>query len=161
MKFSKLSLSELTGIVSGAVLVLALLLLNWFTLENNPERRQGEAFICGTGQFECTGFETFPILRWMLIAAAVAPLILTYIVLRSNKLSWPPGEVTMIVGFLAFVLILYNGVIDKPGDGLATIGVGLDWGYLIGLLGAAGIAASGIGRMLEESDSGRKTPGTV
>ena len=35
----------------------------------------------------CTGFETFPILRWLLIAAAVAPLILTYIVVRGHKLS--------------------------------------------------------------------------
>jgi len=33
------------------------------------------------------------------------------------RLSWPPGELTMFVGFTAFVLIAYNGIVDQPGTG--------------------------------------------
>ena len=39
------------------------------------------------GQHHCTGFETFPILRWLLLLAAIAPLILAYIIVRGHKLS--------------------------------------------------------------------------
>lgn len=161
MNLSKVSRSEVIGIIAGIIMVLALIFLNWFALDQNPARADGRGFICGPGNFECTGFDTFPILRWLLIAAAIAPLILTYIVVRQNKLSWAPGEVTMVVGFTAFVLILYNGFIDKPGNGVAEAGVSLDWGYLVALIAAVGLSASGIGRMLEESDTLRKTPGTV
>lgn len=161
VEFSKIKRSEIIGIFAGIIMVLALIFLNWFSLEENPARADGRGFICGPGEFECTGFDTFPILRWLLIAASVAPVILTYIVIRSNKLSWAPGEVTMIVGFTAFVLIFYNGVIDTPGDGISESGISLELGYLIALLAAIGLSASGIGRMLEESDTMRKTPGTV
>ena len=41
----------------------------------------------------------------------------------------------MIAGFAATVLIAYNGIIDKPGTGPAEIGVSLDYGYWVALLG--------------------------
>ena len=53
-------------------------------------------------------------MRWLLIAAAAAPLILSYIVVRGHQLTWPRGELTAIVGLTAFVLIAYNGFVDKP-----------------------------------------------
>ena len=40
----------------------------------------------------------------------------------------------MVGGFAAFVLIGYNGIIDKPGSGIAETGVSLDYGYWIALL---------------------------
>ena len=55
-------------------------------------------------------------MRWpLLLLAAIAPPILAYIVVRGHKLSWAPGELTMVAGFTAFVLIAYNGIIDPPG----------------------------------------------
>lgn len=163
MHFSKLSLSELLGIVAAALLVVALILMNWFDLSQTPPRGDGDAdaFICGMDQYSCTGFETFPILRWLLLAAAAAPFILAYIVLRSHKLSWAPGELTMVVGFTAFVLIAYNGIIDPPGQGTAEIGISKDIGYWVALVAAAGIAAAGIGRAMEAQKGPRKPPGTV
>ena len=66
---------------------------------------------------EFTAFETFKILDWLLVAACVAPFILAYIIARGHTLTWRPGEVTMIVGMVAFALILLNGIIlGKPGD---------------------------------------------
>lgn len=164
MDVSKLSRSELLGMVAAAVLIIAVLFLPWYGLAETEPRLAGQDFICGTGDYTCTGFETFPILRWLLLAAASAPFILAWIVIRGHKLSWAPGEMTMVVGFTAFVLIAYNGLIDPPGSGTAEIGISKEWGYYVALLAAAGIAAAGIGRSMEEQDGGagaRKTPGTV
>ena len=152
---------EVIGIVSGAILTLSLLFLNWFTLEQTPARAQGQDFICGTGDYDCTGFETFPILRWLLILGAAAPLILTYILLRGHELSWPPGEMTMLVGLIAFVLVAYNGILDRPGGGTEETGVELAIGYWIALLATGGIAVAGFLRSKEGQREVRKTPGTV
>lgn len=147
--------------VAAALLVVSLLFLPWFDLAENPARDSGEGFICGVDDYSCTGFETFPILRWLLLAAAAAPFILAYIVVRGKKLSWPPGEMTMVVGFTAFVLIAYNGLLDSPGSQTEEIGVTKQAGYYLALLASAGIAASGIGRSMEEQQRVRKAPGTV
>ncbi len=162
MDLSKLSRSEIVGVLAGVILVVSLLFLNWYSLDHNPLRDHGEGFICGKDQYQCTGFETFPILRWLLILAAAAPLILAWIVIRGHKLSWAPGELTMVTGFTAFVLIAYNGIIDRPGSHQQEIGISLEIGYWIALLAAAGIAGAGIGRAMEaEKGNTRKTPGTV
>jgi len=164
MQFSKLSRSELLGVVAAAVLVAALFLLDWYTLSDTQGRAAGEPdqFICGTGDYECTGWDTFPILGPLLLLAAIAPPILAYIVVRGHKLSWAPGELTMVAGFTAFVLIAYNGLIDPPGSGAAEIGITKQAGYYIALLASAGIAASGIGRAVESQKGAvRKAPGTV
>ena len=162
MDFSKLSRSEWLGLVASALLVIAVLFLPWFDLAGNPARDMGTGFLCGQGEFSCTGFETFPILRWLLLAAALAPWILAYIVVRGHKLSWPPGELTMVVGFTAFVLIGYNGIVDQPGSGNEEIGITKEIGYYVALLAALGIAVAGIGRAMETTkDAPRKAPGTV
>ena len=60
------------------------------------------------------------------------------------------------------MLIAYNGIIDKPGTGTAEIGVGLDYGYWVALLGAIAIAATGFTRSIESgARKTRKAPGTV
>lgn len=165
MQFSKLSASELVGVIAAALLVVALIFLDWFTLaENVPGRRAGDpdAFICGVDQYTCTGFDTFPIMRWLLLLAAIAPPILAYIVVRGHKLSWAPGELTMVAGFTAFVLIAYNGIVDAPGRGIAEIAITKEIGYYVALGAAAGIAAAGVGRAMESQKGAiRKAPGTV
>lgn len=161
MDLSRISRAEIAGAVASVVLVASLLFLNWYELASNPARDQGEGFICGVDQYSCTGWQTFPILRWLLIAGATAPLILAWIMARQHKLSWAPGEMTMVVGFTAFILILYNGIIDRPGSQIAEAGITLQPGYYIALLAAAGIAATGIARAMEAQKGPRKTPGTV
>ncbi|MEZ5074547.1 MAG: hypothetical protein R2691_06905 [Solirubrobacterales bacterium] len=165
MDLSKLSRSEWLGLAASALLVVAVLFLPWFGLSHDTPARatpDGDGFLCGPGEFTCTGFETFPILRWLLLAAAAAPWILAWIVARGHKLSWPPGELTMTVGFTAFLLIAYNGIIDPPGSGNQEIGISKEIGYYVALLAALGIAAAGIGRAMEASRGQvRKAPGTV
>lgn len=169
MDFSRLNIPRtVLGGISSVVLVLSLFLLPWYELGTNPQRETGSpdfnegAFICGAGEFTCTGWETFPILRWLLIAAAFAPVILGWILIRGHRLSWAPGEMTMVVGFTAFVLVLYNGIIDDPGSGVATAQISLREGYYLALLATAAMAATGFLRSQESGGrQGRKTPGTV
>lgn len=169
MEFSRLHpIRTAVGAIASLVLVVSLLALPWYSLESNPQRAADSpdfnpgAFICGTGDFSCTGFETFPVLRWLLLAAALAPAILGWILVRGHKLSYPPGEMTMLAGFAAFVLIAYNGIIDRPGSAVAETGVSLDYGYWLALLAAGAIGGVGFARSLESGGRpARKAPGTV
>ena len=159
----RLHWAELVGFL-GALVLAASLFMKWFGTDciTQAAARAGEecnpnSVYNGTrGEF--TAFETFKYLDWMLVAACVAPFILAYIVIRKHKLSWKPGEVTMIVGMIAFALILLNGVIlGKPGD---TVDMHFEIGYLVGLIGAALIMLGGILRQaLVGTD--RKPPGVM
>lgn len=156
MDTSKLSRSELVGVIAGLILVGSLF-LEWYSLETGGVERDEDAdWVCGVGDNSCTGFETFPILRWLLIAAAAAPLILSYIVVRGHKLSWPRGELTAIVGLTAFVLIAYNGFIDKPSPN--DIGVNLSYGYFLAILASLGIFISGGLRAVDSGGGARRKP---
>ena len=161
MHFSKLSRAELLGLVAAVLLVAALLLLDWYTLADTPNRDAGSDFVCGQDKYTCTGWDTFPILRWILLAVALAPPILAYIVIRGHKLSWAPGELTMVLGFTGFVLIAYNGLIDPPGTQTAEIGITKEIGYYVALFASLGVSAAGIGRAMEADKGPRKAPGTV
>jgi hypothetical protein len=156
MGTEKLSRSELLGMVAALILVGSLF-LQWFSLETeNVARDEPGDWVCGVGDNSCIGFDTFPILRWLLIAAASAPFILAWIVLRGHALSWPRGELTAIVGLIAFVLIAYNGLVDKPSAN--DIGVSLSFGYWIALLASLGIFFAGGFRAVESGGGGQRKP---
>jgi hypothetical protein len=163
--FSRLNYPRLAvGLTASLLLIVSVLFLPWFSYDLDAVQKgpEEDAWICGVGEDSCTAFETFPILRWLLLLAAIAPIILAWILVRAHKLSYPPGEMTMVAGFAAFVLILYNGIIDKPGSGPAEIGLSLDYGYWVALLSSVAIAGVGWTRSLESgARKGRKAPGTV
>ena len=166
MDFSRLNNRRVVvGGIASILLIVSILFMSWYSYDLNGIDKSlddPDAWICGTGETSCTGFETFPILRWLLLLAALAPLILGYIIVRGHKLSYPPGEITMLSGFAASVLIAYNGLIDKPGSGPAEIGVSLDYGYWIALACAIAIALVGFTRSIESGPrKTRKAPGTV
>jgi hypothetical protein len=158
MDTSKLGRSEIIGMVAAAVLVLSLF-LEWYSLSTDPSvvQRGGdpENWACGVGDSSCSGWETFPILRWLLLAAAAAPFILSWIVIRGHALSWPRGELTAIVGLTAFVLIAYNGILDKPNAGLE---VSLSFGYWLAILASLVIFASGGWRAVESGGGAQRKP---
>lgn len=160
--FSRLDRNRvLLGGTAAILLLVSLFLLPWYSLGQTPERMHGQGFICGTNDYSCTGFETFPILRWLLIAGALSPFILAWIIVRGHKLSWAPGEMTMVIGFTMMVLIGYNGIIDRPGSGTSEIAVGLDYGYWIAFVCSVAIAATGFLRSQAGQRRQRKAPGTV
>ena len=153
MDFGRLQRGEFIGFAGVGVLLIALF-LPWF--ETNPDNPNAE--INGqTGEFNA--FDTYGTLDWLLVAACLAPFILAWIVVRGHKLTWRPGEITMIVGMTAFALIILNGVIlGRPGDPDSEIDIKI--GYIVGLLGSAMICAGGIIRQAE-GDRARKPPGTL
>jgi hypothetical protein len=167
MDFSRLNPTRVVvGGAASLLLIISILFLPWYSLDENPQRlaadTSSDVWLCGVGEYECTGFETFPILRWLLLLAALAPPILAWILIRGHRLSWAPGEMTMVAGFAAMVLIGYNGIIDRPGSGPAEIGVNLDYGYWVALISAIVIAGTGFTRSLESGErKTRKAPGTV
>ena len=84
--------------------------------------------------------------------------MLAYIIARGHKLAWRPGEITMIVGMIAFALILLNGIIlGRPGE---TVEIGLSYGYAVGLIGSLLIMVGGFFRQ-SQGVRGRKPPGTL
>ena len=90
--------------------------------------------------------------------ACTAPFILTWIIARGHTLTWKPGEVTMIVGIVAFMLILCNGIIlGRPGD---SVDIGLGIGYFVG---AARVARPAGGRLPAPGRvrDAKKPPGVI
>ncbi len=153
MDFRLLQRGEFIGFAGVGVLLLSLF-LTWFeTNEDNANANiNGER-----GEFNA--FDTYGTLDWLLVAACLAPFILAWIIVRGHKLTWRPGEITMIVGMTAFALIILNGVIlGRPGDPDSEISIKI--GYFVGLLGSAMICAGGIIRQAE-GDRARKPPGTL
>lgn len=156
---SRLTVGELAGCAAALLFVLTLFLPWYGTSESNSHSTLG--LVDGskaTGGAAASAWETFPILRYILLAAAIAPFILAWIVMRGHKLDWKPGEVTMIVGLTAFMLVLCNGVIlGRPGD---SVEISLQWGYPIALLACLGMAVAGFLRQLYHTDA-RKPPGVL
>jgi hypothetical protein len=156
MGTEKLSRSEILGMIAALILVGSLF-LQWFSLETEDVARDEPGdWVCGVGDNSCSGWDTFPILRWLLLAAASAPFILAWIVIRGHALSWPRGELTAIVGLTAFVLIAYNGFVDKPSEN--DIGVSLAFGYWIAILACLGIFFSGGFRAVESGGGAQRKP---
>jgi hypothetical protein len=138
--FKRLGRGDIVAATGGLLLFLSLF-LPWFNVSDVKEN------ICGPGA-DCSAFETFSILDILLVMGAFAPWILVWIVIRGHELSWPPGEVTMIVGAVAGTLILYNGIVDQAGTNqeFVTLGVGWYLGLLASLMIIAGGAISQIRR---------------
>jgi hypothetical protein len=143
---------EYYGFIGSVVLFLSLF-LPWYGTSTNPNAEINGA----RGTFDA--FATFKLLDILLVAACSAPFILAWIIARGHALTWRPGEVTMIVGMTAFVLIFLNGIIlGKPGEPDSEIQLKIGW--FVGLLGSAGICAAGVLRQAEQARV-RKPPGVL
>jgi hypothetical protein len=159
LELSRLTVGELLG-MGGALLLLLSLWLPWFSTDaGNANSRIGteEDPVIGPGE-SANAWDVFGTLDWLLVAACTAPFILTWIVARGHELTWKPGEVTMIVGMIAFGLILCNGIIlGRPEPG---IGVSLSWGYLLALVASVFLIVAGFLRQALHSDV-KKPPGVL
>ena len=107
---------------------------------------------------DLSAWTVHPIMRWLLLAAAVAPLILVWIIVRDHELSWSRGELTAVVGIAAFGLIFYAGVIDRPGEPQGEISLGIGW--FLALLGSI-LMIVGAAMRSADTDKPRKPPGVL
>jgi hypothetical protein len=151
MDTSKLSRNEIVAMAGGALLALSLF-LNWYATNpgNAAANIDGEK-----GSFNA--FEAHPILSWLLILTVLGPFILSWIIVRGHELSWARGEMTAVGTIAALGLIVFNGVISRPGEPSGQIS--LEIGWYLALLGTLLII---VGSALRSSETGRarRPPGT-
>jgi hypothetical protein len=152
MDFGRLGRGELVAAVGGFLLAIGLFAPWYQTDSSNPNADIDGA----SGDF--SGWDVHTALRWLLLAAAIAPLILIWIVIRDHELSWARGEMTAVVAIAAFGLVAYTGLLDRPGEPKGAIS--LQWGYWGALLGTilmvgGGAVAAG------QTERTRKPPGVL
>ena len=147
-----ISRHEWIAVAGGALLALAVFLPWYATSKTNRN-----ANIDGV-RGALSAWEAHPILRWIFLAAAIAPFVLTYIIIRGHQLSWPRGEVTAVLGISAAVLVLYVGIVSKPGEPSGEIS--LRPGWFLGLIGCA-LMFMGSAVRASEFERPRKPPGTI
>jgi hypothetical protein len=149
---SHLSRTEIIALVGGALLGVGLF-LPWYHAASKLAELNGTK-----GPKTFTGWEVHTIQRWLLLAAAIAPFILAYIILRGHKLSWARGEMTAVTAIASFGLVAYAGIIDRPGDPGGLIS--LKWGWFVALLGTI-LMMVGSALRASESERPRKPPGVL
>ena len=149
---SKLSRSELIAALGGVLLGIGVF-LPWYV----PNTDNPNAVVAGSRE-AVSAWDAHTYLRFLFLAAAIAPLILAYIVLRDHPLSWPRGELTAVVAIAAFGIIGYAGVIDRPGEPPGEIGLGIGW-----FMSMAGVILMAIGGAMRAggTERPRKPPGVL
>lgn len=153
MDFAQLDRGEIIAVVGGAVLAVSVF-LGWYTLGNSHAMLNS----CHGPNASCTAWNSLSILRYGLLAAAVAPAILAWIIVRGHALSWPRGELTAVVALAALTFIIFRGLIDKPGAPSGEIGI--EFGWVLALIGGLLILTGSIWRS-RESAARRKPPGVL
>ena len=152
MNFGKLQRGELIACIGALLLGISVFLPWYHTDSGNPNSTiDGER-----GDF--SAWAAHNILRFLLLAAAAAPFILAWIIVREHQLSWPRGELTAVVAITALSLILVAGFITRPGDPRDTIGFELGWFVAIV---ASVVMLVGAVQRTTESEKVRKPPGVV
>jgi hypothetical protein len=152
MSLRRLGRGELLAIAGGILLALSLVLA-WYA--TNPGNHNAE--IDGV-RGAVSGWAAHPVLHWPLLAAAVAPLILGWVIARDHQLSWPRGEMTAVVGMIALVIVLYVGIVDRPGQPRGEIALKVGW--FVALLGCA-LAIAGGAIRAASTERPRKPPGVL
>ena len=138
----------------GGLLLAVSVFLAWYSLGNHFAHINS----CHGPHTSCTGWNSLTIMRYAFLLGAVAPAILSWIIVRGHALSWPRGELTAVVAVVALILILFRGVIDKPGSPNEEIS--LDYGWFVALVGGLLILAGSVWRARESAPQ-RKPPGVL
>ena len=152
MDVRRITFSEIIAAVGGVLLALSVF-VKWY--EARPEN--ANANINGM-KGVVSAWDAHTILRYVFLLAALAPIVLVYIVVRDHELSWPRGEMTAVIGIIAFGLVVYQGVIDRPGEPPSEIE--LEIGWWMALLGTILIIVGGSIRA-STTERPRKPPGVM
>jgi hypothetical protein len=154
VRLSNLQRGEWLAILGGIALAISLFIPKTYEAQpENPNARVADCSACVVSLWQA-----HPVMRWLLLAAAVAPLILAWIIVRGHELSWQRGEMTAIVAIAAVGLLFYTGIIDRPGEPPGAIE--LDWSWYTALGGAVLMLLGAVMRT-QESERRRKPPGVM
>jgi hypothetical protein len=153
MNFKELDRGELLASFGGILLGISLF-LSWYSLGNQNAVLGG----CHGPNSSCTGWASLQVIRFLLLLAAVAPAILSYIIIRGHALSWPRGELTAVTALVALTLTVFRGLIDKPGSPPGEISISFGW--WLALIADLLILTGSVWRA-QESGARRKPPGVL
>jgi hypothetical protein len=158
VKLANLRRGEWIAMAGGLLLGISVFVKCYEAQPQNPNATlgHGKGGVCG--DHTCSYFQVHPIGRWLLLAAAAAPFILAWIIVREHQLSWPRGQVTMVVAIAALGLVFYSGVIDRPGEPSGAIELEIGWYGM--MLGALLMLVGSVMRQ-QETEVKRKPPGTI
>jgi hypothetical protein len=148
----RLTINELLAMVGGLMLGVGVF-GSWYDAVSPLAELAGNR---GLGVY--SGFEAHSILRWVLLAMASAPFVLAYVVVRDHQLTWARGELTAVLAIVAFGLLVYVGVIDRPGEPSGQIE--LAWGWYVALAGSV-LMLAGAALRTGENERLRNPPGTI
>jgi hypothetical protein len=148
-----LNRGEILATVGGTVLVISVFLA-WFSLGNANAQLNS----CQGPNTYCSGWNSLSAFRYLILLAAIAPLILSWIIIRGHALAWPRGELTAVVAVIAIILTLFRGVIDPPGAPPEQINVA--YGFFLALVGGVLMLLGSVWRA-QESAPRRKPPGVL
>jgi hypothetical protein len=148
----RLTVNELVAMLGGLLLAGGLF-VKWYESVSRLAEIGG-----ATGVGTYSAWAVHGLMRWVLLLIAIAPFILAYIIARDHQLAWARGELTAVLAIVAFGLLLYVGVIDRPGDPAGQIE--LEWGWYVTLAGAALMLVGAVSRS-NETERRRKPPGTI
>jgi hypothetical protein len=148
---SRLGTPERLGLAAGALLFAATF-LPWFSTS-------GLGHINGSsGTFnawQTFGWPLMAYLVWCSVAAFIGP----WVVARGHKLTWTPGEMTMVFGVVGVVLVLLNGIVlGRPGEPSGE--TSLEIGYAVALLALLALTLAGLLKTAQ-SPRARRPPGVT
>lgn len=153
MDLRALNRGEIIATVGGIVLGISLILA-WYHLHNQYARLNG----CHGPDTTCSGWSSLAVMRFIFLLGAVAPVILAWIIVRGHALAWPRGELTAVVAVVVLILVLFRGVIDRPGSPGEEIS--LAFGWWVALAGGVLILIGSMWRS-QEGAPRRKPPGVL
>src|ERR1700722_7111866 len=122
MNIKELDRGELVAVAGGILLGISLF-LSWYSLGNH----NAVLGSCHGPNSSCSGWASLQVIRFLLLLAAIAPAILSYIIIRGHALSWPRGELTAVTALVALTLTIFRGLIDKPGSPPGEITISFGW----------------------------------
>ena len=154
MDFSKLRRGEMIAVLGGFLLLISIF-IKWYESVSPlvHDLKSGE-----TGRGTYSAWDVHQILRFLWILAAIAPIILAWIIIRDHQLSWPRGQLTSIAAIASLGLMFYVGIIDRPGEPSGE--VELEWGWYTAMLGGILMLVGSVMRQ-QESEIARKPPGVI
>ena len=148
----RLTVNELAAMLGGLLLGAALF-VDWYSIVSPLAQLNGARGLGGS-----SGWAAHPVARWLLLVMAIAPFVLAYIVARDHQLAWARGELTAVLSIFALGLLLYVGVVDRPGEPAGQIE--LAWGWYVALVGAV-LMLAGSAQRAAETERRRRPPGTM
>ena len=135
----RLGRSDLAQVALSVTLGISLVLPWYATASSNPNSN-----IDGK-RGDLTGWVVHPVLRWVLLGAAICGVLGAWQTIRAQKTELPRGELTVIIAPVVVTLLLGCGLLYRPGTPSNTIS--LQYGWFLALGAALGAIATGLVRL--------------